>query len=135
MAQKLRSGNATSVNLVEQALHHIEAHDDPAIFITLTADKALEQAHASDERRRQGRPLSPWDGVPRAWNDLFDLTETPTTAGSKVYANAASPDKDAPVVSYCKDAGLISLGKTNLSEFAYSGLGLNPHYGTPVNPF
>lgn len=134
LAEKLASGMETSVSLVKQALDRTEAHGDEAIFIALTAEKALQEARASDERRKEGRPLSAWDGIPMVWKDLFDIEGLTTTAGSRVYADAPPAEKDAPVVARCKGAGLVSIGKTNLSEFAYSGLGLNPHYGTPVNP-
>ncbi len=134
LAKKLASGEHTSGSLVRQALDRVEAHGDPAIFITLTAEQALRDAEESDRRRQQGRPLSAWDGIPMVWKDLFDIKGMTTTAGSRVYADAPPAERDAPVVARCKKAGLISIGKTNLTEFAYSGIGLNPHYGTPVNP-
>ena len=134
LAKKLASGEETSVSLVNQALKRIEDYDDPTIFISMTPEEALQEARQSDIRRAQGQPLSSWDGVPMAWKDLFDIKGSTTTAGSLVFADAQTAMKDAPVVAHCRAAGLISVGKTNLSEFAYSGLGLNPHYGTPINP-
>nr|WP_251363792.1 amidase family protein [Epibacterium ulvae] len=120
--------------MVKSCFEAIRNHGDEAIFITLTEESALEAARASDKRRAAGIPLSDWDGIPVAWKDLVDIPGTPTTAASAVYENAASPDQPAVVYANCEKAGLISVGKTNLSEFAYSGLGLNPHFGTPVNP-
>lgn len=135
LAGLLQAGDLSAVELVEHCLALAEATNDPAIFITLTAEQARAAARESDKRRGQGKARSQWDGIPIAWKDLFDVKGTPTTAGSRVYAGAPAPERNAEVVQACEDMGLISLGKTNLSEFAYSGLGLNPHYGTPVNPF
>jgi aspartyl-tRNA(Asn)/glutamyl-tRNA(Gln) amidotransferase subunit A len=74
------------------------------------------------------------DGIPVAWKDLFAIAGLPTTAGSIVLANAAAAQEDADVVKALKAAGMIAVGRVNMSEFAFSGLGLNPHYGTPLNP-
>lgn len=134
LAGMLQAGNITSVELATRYLDDIQQHPDQSIFITVTKDRALAEAKASDERRLNGTLLSPWDGIPIAWKDLFDTKGDTTTAGSKVYANARPAESDATTVAACRDLGLVCLGKTNLSEFAYSGLGLNPHYGTPVNP-
>lgn len=134
MARALADGARTARDLVEQSLDRVDRHGDRAVFITLTADQARADATASDARRANGVPFSAWDGIPVAWKDLFDVTGTPTTAGSAVYAGRAPSTRSASVVAACARFGLISLGKTNLSEFAYSGLGLNPHFGTPVNP-
>jgi aspartyl-tRNA(Asn)/glutamyl-tRNA(Gln) amidotransferase subunit A len=131
----LAEGDITAVNLVSHYLDRIQRHPDQAVFIKLTAERALAEAGASDARRSSGSPLSPWDGIPVAWKDLFDIRGDTTTAGSTVYADAKPAVRDADVVASCADLGLVCLGKTNLTEFAYSGLGLNPHYGTPVNPF
>jgi aspartyl-tRNA(Asn)/glutamyl-tRNA(Gln) amidotransferase subunit A len=73
------------------------------------------------------------DGVPVAWKDLFDMAGIVTTAASAVHAERAAAREDAPLLAAGSRAGLLTIGKTNLSEFAYSGLGLNPHFGTPVN--
>lgn len=135
LANELSRKVISSVELVSNCLERIEAHGDLAIFIELTAERALEEARASDERRARSELLSAWDGIPIAWKDLFDIQGLPTTAGAKVRANAEPAKQNAAVVAACNSAGLISLGKTNLSEFAFSGLGLNPHYGTPVNPW
>ena len=134
LARLLASKEISSVELVADCLQAVEDRGDKAIFIMLTGEDAIRQARESDERRAAGRSLGIWDGIPVAWKDLFDIQGMTTTAGSKFYADAAPAKTSAAVVSACSDRGLISLGKTNLSEFAYSGLGLNPHYGTPVNP-
>ena len=134
LAGMLQAGEITAVALATHFLDKIRQHSDQSVFIKVTGDRALAEAEASDTRRSRGNLLSPWDGIPIAWKDLFDTKGDTTTAGSKVYANAAPATQDATVVAACRDFGLVCLGKTNLTEFAYSGLGLNPHYGTPVNP-
>lgn len=135
LAEMLNTGKVTAVELANHYLDAIQQHPDQAIFIRVTKARALAEARASDARRMKGSPLSSWDGVPIAWKDLFDTKGDTTTAGSTVYADADPAEEDAAVVAACRDLGLVCLGKTNLTEFAYSGLGLNPHYGTPVNPF
>lgn len=134
LARGLDAGEFSSEQLVTESLENIQTCDDQSIFIQVTSQRALEEATASDKRRRTGQLLSCWDGIPIAWKDLFDFKGLPTTAGTAVYHDAPPAIQDAGVVDACASLGLISLGKTNLSEFAYSGLGLNPHYGTPVNP-
>jgi aspartyl-tRNA(Asn)/glutamyl-tRNA(Gln) amidotransferase subunit A len=104
------------------------------VFISLTADRARREAEAAAARWRAGQPLSPFDGVPLAWKDLFDMAGSVTTAGAAYRRNAPAAALDAPVVGLLCRAGMVSVGKTNLSELAYSGLGLNPHFGTPHNP-
>jgi len=134
LAKLLERGDISSVELVQHYLDRIDAHADNSVFIRITDQRALEEAKASDERRAVGKTFSKWDGIPVAWKDLFDTKGDTTTAGSKIYENGDVADKDADVVRTCEQMGLVCIGKTNLSEFAYSGLGLNPHFGTPVNP-
>lgn len=134
LAGMLQAGEISAVALATHYLDKIRQHPDQSVFIKVTRDRALQEAQASDARRSKGNLLSPWDGIPIAWKDLFDTKGDTTTAGSIVYAKAPAAIEDATVVAACRDLGLVCLGKTNLTEFAYSGLGLNPHYGTPVNP-
>ena len=112
----------------------IENHPDKAIFTVLLKERAMDEAQASSKRIREGRSLGLLDGIPVAWKDLFDIEGLATTAGSKVLAGAAPAMQDAAVVTALEQVGMISLGRTNMSEFAFSGLGINPHYGTPQNP-
>lgn len=135
LARRYCDGAITPSEAADWFLDRIAATTDRAIFITVTAERARREAAASTARYRAGAPFGPLDGVPVAWKDLFDLAGTTTTAGSDVYRNAPPADADAVVVSRLAEAGMVSLGKVNLSEFAYSGLGLNPHFGTPRNPF
>ncbi|MBB3773657.1 aspartyl-tRNA(Asn)/glutamyl-tRNA(Gln) amidotransferase subunit A [Angulomicrobium tetraedrale] len=130
LAAALTAGRTDAVQLVERALERAQACD--AVFITLMAETALAQAHAARTRRAQGRALSPYDGIPIAWKDLFDISGTRTSAGSRTRDDVAPATVDAPVVAATRRLGFIALGKTNLSEFAFSGLGANPHFGTPT---
>ncbi|MEO0370170.1 MAG: amidase family protein [Pseudomonadota bacterium] len=114
-------------------LDKIDAQTSP-IFLTVTRERAMSEARAADERLAAGRPLSPLDGVPMAWKDLADMAGTPTTVASDLYRNAAPANTDAAALRRAARAGMVTLGKLNLAEFAYSALGQNPHYGTPLNP-
>lgn len=133
MAARLEKGSLCPVELVEESFANIQS-SDPAIFTELLEERALKEAHASRQRRREGNPLSQWDGIPIAWKDLFDIEGRVTTAGSVVLKSNAPATRDADVVTNATRAGLISIGCLNMTEFAYSGLGLNPHFGTPKNP-
>ncbi len=134
LARDLRDGRCDPVDLVDQVFDRVTAHDDPALFIRKTRDRAMAEARAARERLRAGNPASLLDGVPLAWKDLFDLKGTVTTAGSQVLRNAAPATQDAALVQAAMRAGLVTVGAVNMTEFAYSGIGLNPHYGTPRNP-
>ena len=103
------------------------------VFIKLTESRAMAEAEAADKRLDANAPLSPLDGVPIAWKDLYDMEGEVTTAASIVFENAKPAISDAPVVAKAKAAGMVSLGKLNMTELAFSGIGYNPHYGTPMN--
>lgn len=121
------------VSFTEVLLERIAAQSSP-VFLTVTRDRALAEAKAARDRAQTGRMLSPLDGVPIAWKDLIDMANERTTAASDLFRDAAPAGADAPIVANAAAAGMVSLGKLNLTEFAYSGIGLNPHYGTPLNP-
>jgi len=106
---------------------------EPGLFTCQLEERAMAEARASDARWDAGRPLGPLDGVPVVWKDLFDVAGTPTTAGSETRRQAQAAVADATAVQRLTACGCIGIGKVGLSEFAYSGLGLNPHYGTPIN--
>lgn len=133
MGRAFVAGEADPVAVTEVFLEWIAATDEP-VFLTVTAERARAEAKAAAARIRAGRPASPLDGVPIAWKDLFDIAGTTTTAASALLRDTPAAEADAPVVAQAAAAGLVCLGKTNLTEFAYSGLGLNPHFGTPANP-
>lgn len=103
-------------------------------FVRLYEDEARVAAAAADAREKFGHKLGPLDGVIVSIKDLFDVGGEPTTAGSFVYRDGPVANNDAEVVRRLRAAGAVIIGKTNMTEFAFSGLGLNPHYGTPLNP-
>lgn len=134
IALAYRSGEADPVQVTQNVLERIAAYGDKSVFISLSPERAMREAEASARRYREGRPASALDGVPVGWKDLIDVAGTRTTAGSALFRDSQAKDSDAPIVANAAAGGLVSLGKLNLSEFAYSGLGLNPHHGTPLNP-
>lgn len=132
LAAAYEQRDITPTEVAEQCLAHAE--ETRGVFTQITAARARAQAEQSTARWRAGAPLGPLDGVPLTWKDLFDIEGTPTTAGSGLLAHAAPAEADATLVAHAEAAGMVCIGKTNLSEFAYSGLGLNQAFGTPVNP-
>ena len=134
IALAYRSGEAGAVAVTECLLDRIAAAKGDNIFLAVTADRAREEARKSEARHAAGKPLSAFDGVPIAWKDIFDVAGTPTTAASKLLADSPAKTRDMPCVANAAAAGMVTVGKLNMTEFAYSGLGLNPHFGTPLNP-
>ena len=134
LAQDLRDGLRDPVDLVAEVFDRIDAHGDPALFVRTLRPRAEAEARASRERLRTGNPASAVDGVPLAWKDLFDVQGSVTTAGSVVLRDAAPAKTDAALVHAAMRAGMVTIGCVNMTEFAYSAIGLNPHYGTPRNP-
>ena len=134
LARAFLVGAADPVEVTEVCLARIGEAKEAAIFLAVTPERARREAAASRSRYAAGRPASPLDGVPVAWKDLFDMAGTVTTAGSALLANATPAERDSPVVAQLAAAGMVAVGKTNLTEFAFSALGLNPHFGTPANP-
>jgi aspartyl-tRNA(Asn)/glutamyl-tRNA(Gln) amidotransferase subunit A len=129
-----RKGETDPVLLLESSLRRAASLE--SVFVAFTEKRAWAEAEASAKRWRAGQPLSALDGVPIAWKDLFDIEGTITTAGSAIFQRKRPrASADAEVVSRAARAGMVCIGKTNLPELAYSGLGLNPHFGTPHNPF
>ncbi len=133
LSHLLANGQCTARSLVEAALTRIAAVNDPErpVFLVLYSDQALAKADEIDRARSLGTNLPAFSGIPFAAKDLFDVAGEVTTAGSIVLKNAAPAKQHASVVQRLVDAGMILIGKTNMTEFAFSGLGLNPHYGTP----
>ncbi|CAG0968086.1 MAG: amidase [Rhizobiaceae bacterium] len=133
-ARRLRDGSLDAVELLEATLDRIARDPDKAVFIDLLPKRAKREAEAARRRLREGRPASPLDGVPIGWKDLFDIEGRVTLAGSTVLRNDPPAQADAALVAVGARAGLVSVGTLNMTEFAYSGIGINPHYGTPRNP-
>lgn len=117
----------------EAALARIAAAPEAAIFTRVYAQRARAEADAADARRRDGVTLGALDGALVSIKDLFDVAGETTLAGSRLLADQPPASADAPVVARLRRAGAVILGKTSMSEFAFSGLGLNPHTGTPGN--
>jgi aspartyl-tRNA(Asn)/glutamyl-tRNA(Gln) amidotransferase subunit A len=131
LAAALAAGRTTSRALVEDALAHIA---DPATYLTVYAEQARAAADAQDRLRQAGYVASPLAGLPVSIKDLFDVAGETTRAGSTALADAAPAARDAAIVARLRQAGAVLIGRTNMTEFAYSGVGINPHYGTPGNP-
>jgi aspartyl-tRNA(Asn)/glutamyl-tRNA(Gln) amidotransferase subunit A len=133
----LAEGRITSVALTEAALARI---DDPQgegarAFTKVYREQALAAATASDLMRSAGLVRSPVDGLPISIKDLFDVAGDTTLAGSRVLRDAEPARENAVIVQRLLNAGAVLVGRTNMSEFAFSGVGLNPHYGTPSSPW
>ncbi|MCR4266640.1 amidase [Nitratireductor sp. ZSWI3] len=135
LANSLAEGLMTSRQLLEACLERID--DDPlaaaATFTRVDQARARRDADEQDRMRREGREASPFAGIPFTAKDLFDVTGEVTRAGSAARAGRPPAHSDALAVHRLRMAGLVLLGRTNMTEFAYSGLGLNPHFGTPPN--
>jgi aspartyl-tRNA(Asn)/glutamyl-tRNA(Gln) amidotransferase subunit A len=108
--------------------------EGPRTCLTVYAEGARMAAEAADARARAGLSLGPLDGALVSIKDLFDVAGEPTRAGSKALASAPPAAADGPVVQRLRAAGAVIVAKTNMTEFAFSGIGANPHYGTPGNP-
>jgi aspartyl-tRNA(Asn)/glutamyl-tRNA(Gln) amidotransferase subunit A len=135
LAADLAAGRTSSRRLTEQALERIadRSGEGARAFIKVYAESALAEADYSDRLRRQGVRRSPVDGLPVSIKDLFDVAGDVTRAGSKVLNQKASTDAGA--VARLRAAGAVFVGRTNMVEFAFGTTGINPHYGTPKNPW
>ena len=137
IAKALACGRTTSRALVEACL---ERHADPngegrRAFISLDAKVVTEAAEEADRRRAAGRSRSPYEGIPIAIKDLFNVAGERTRAGSRAFDDRPPATRDASVIARLGAAGFMPFGRTNMTEFAYSGLGMNAHFGTPLNPW
>ncbi|MDB6044433.1 MAG: amidase [Gammaproteobacteria bacterium] len=137
LSTDLAAGRTSSRSLLEACLARIEdpAGEGRTTFLHFDREAALAQADAMDLLRSSGAAPSPYAGIPISIKDLFDIAGQVTRAGSTVLANRAPASEDAVSVARLRRAGFVLIGRTNMSEFAFSGLGLNPHYGTPRNPW
>lgn len=136
LSRKLANGKITSESLVETSLAAIA---DPAgqgalAFLSVYREAALSEARLVDQARKAGLSLPQFAGVPLAIKDLFDVQGETTRAGSRVLDHLPPATQDADAVALLRRVGFVILGKTNMTEFAYSGLGVNAHFGTPLNP-
>ena len=137
LAQKLENGEVASIELVERSLAAIAAPDGEGTraFMHVDATQARDAAACADRRRRAGTAPSPFCGIPISIKDLFDVHGEVAQAGSIALGESPPASGDATAIARLRRAGFVFIGRTNMTEFAYSGLGLNPHYGTPLNPY
>ena len=137
LARDLARGTTTSRKLVEDCLARIAdpAGEGARVFIKTNAEGTRATADAMDALRKAGAAPSPYAGIPIAIKDLADITGEITTAGSRALSDTPAATSDAPSVARLRRAGFIFIGRANMTEFAYSGLGINPHYGTPASPW
>ena len=126
LGRGIAKGEIDPVTLAEDFLNEINAHPmRDRIYARLTPDRALAEAKAAKMRAELGLRRHPLDGVPISWKDLYDTAGIATEAGSGLLAGRI-PDQDAEVLRNATQNGLVCLGKTHMSELAFSGLGLNP---------
>ena len=137
LAAALDSGRTSARELVEQSLDRIgdETGEGARVFLTVDAEGARAEADHIDAQRKRSAHQSPYAGIPFSVKDLFDMAGQVTRAGSVVLNDAPAAHTDALAIGRLKAAGFIALGRTNMTEFAYSGVGLNPHHGTPLSVY
>jgi aspartyl-tRNA(Asn)/glutamyl-tRNA(Gln) amidotransferase subunit A len=137
LAADLAAGHTTSRELIEQALARIAdpTGEGKRAFIKVYDTAARTAADAQDRLRAAGYVASSLAGIPVSIKDLFDVASEVTLAGSRALDDMPPASADAPIVARLKRAGAVVIGRTNMTEFAFSGVGINPHYGTPGNPF
>ena len=134
LADDLEAGRITSRKLIEDCLERIAdpAGEGSRTFIHVDKYAALDAADAMDRLRKANAAPSRFAGIPVSIKDLFDIKGQVTRAGSRALEEDAVPAKaDAPAVARLRRAGFVVIGRTNMTEFAFSGIGINPHYGTP----
>src|SRR4051812_7322464 len=133
LAADLDAGRTTARALVDACLARITdpQGEGARAFIHVDAEAAIEAAEAMDRLRELRAAPSPFAGIPISIKDLFDIKGQVTRAGSRALDDSPPASADAPVVARLRRAGFVVIGRTNMTEFAYSGIGINPHYGTP----
>ena len=136
-ARAFASGSASSSSLTEECLARISdpAGEGKRTFVKVWADRARETAKAQDSLRKAGHAPSPIAGIPISVKDMLDVAGEVTLAGTKALDDSPPAASDAPVVRRLKAAGAVLTGRTNMAQFAFSIVGLNPHFGTPGNPW
>ena len=133
LADDLECGRTSARKLVDECLARIADTSGEGVraFIRVDAEAAIEAAEAMDRLREVKAAPSPFAGIPVSIKDLFDIKGQVTRAGSRALDDSAPAEADAPAVARLRRAGFIVIGRTNMTEFAYSGIGINPHFGTP----
>src|SRR5258707_8507634 len=136
LADDLENGRTSARKIVDACLERIAdaSGEGQRTFIHVDAEAAIEAAEAMDRLREIKAAPSPFAGIPISIKDLFDIRGQVTRAGSRALEDSAPAEADAPVVARLRRAGFIVIGRTNMTGFAYSGIGINPHFGTPKGP-
>jgi aspartyl-tRNA(Asn)/glutamyl-tRNA(Gln) amidotransferase subunit A len=141
-AAALREGRLRAADLLESALSNARQPAAKSVYIRFDESRARAQLQKRSQTSAGGSPggaqqhsASALECLPISIKDLFDVAGEVTTAGSTVLANAPPATVDAPAIARLRAAGAVLMGRTNMTEFAFSGIGANPHYGTPLNPF
>src|SRR6202162_3620384 len=133
LAGDLENGRTSARKIVDSCLERIAdaSGEGQRTFIHVDAEAAIEAAEAMDRLREIKAAPSPFAGIPVSIKDLFDIRGQVTRAGSRALEDSAPAEADAAVVARLRGAGFVVIGRTNMTEFAYSGIGINPHFGTP----
>src|ERR1700682_598610 len=133
LADDLENRRTSARKLVDECLARIadNSGEGARAFIHVDAEAAIEAAEAMDRLREVKAAPSRYAGIPISIKDLFDIKGQVTRAGSRALDDSPPAEADAPVVARLRRAGFVVIGRTNMTEFAYSGIGINPHYGTP----
>ncbi|MGB1249159.1 MAG: amidase [Candidatus Promineifilaceae bacterium] len=136
LLNEMDNGQTSAEILLDQCLAQI---DDPTgegerVMLKVHRNAARAAAQAEDLKRQAGLPVGVMSGIPVSIKDLCDMAGDVTKAGSVVLKDASSAAEDAPIIKRLRAAGAVIIGRTNMTEFAYSGVGINPHYDTPANP-
>lgn len=137
LMNELERGVISAETLLDQCLAQI---DDPSgegqrVMLKVKRKTARAAAQAEDIKRAAGLPVGAMSGIPVSIKDLCDIAGDVTRAGSNVLDGSEAASADAPIIKRLRAAGAVIVGRTNMTEFAYSGVGINPHYDTPANPY
>ena len=133
LGREIGAGAIDAVDLTDFFLDRIATEDpDHLVYLRLTPERARAEAIGARARAKTGLRLGPLDGVPLSWKDLVDMAGVETNAAARALQGRV-PEHDAPLLARAARAGTVCLGKTNMTEFAFSGLGINTTYGTPAN--
>src|SRR6059058_1378452 len=133
LADDLENGRTSARKLVDECLARIadSSGEGARTFIHVDKESAIVAAEAMDRLRRANAAPSPFAGIPVSIKDLFDIKGQVTRAGSRALDDSPPAEHDAAALARLRNAGFVVIGRTNMTEFAYSGIGINPHYGTP----
>jgi aspartyl-tRNA(Asn)/glutamyl-tRNA(Gln) amidotransferase subunit A len=134
LGRAIEAGKTDPREVTEEFLERAGLIDpDARIYVRLLERRARAEAEAASGRARRGLRRHALDGVPLSWKDLFDVAGEATAAGS-LALKSRIPERDAEVLARATRMGSVALGKTTMTELAFSGLGINPKFGTPANP-